>query len=56
MINYLNYVAVAYDHLRLYASAKPSDLINDGHCDHRLGEHEGAAHDHGRLLFLAAGW
>ena len=38
MINYLSYVAVAYDHLRSYASAEPSDLINGDHCSHRLGE------------------
>ncbi len=56
MMNYYSYVADAYDHLHSYALAEPSDLINDGHCGHRLGEHEGAAHDHGQLLFLAAGW
>ena len=56
MINYLSYVAVAYEHPRSHASAEHSDSINDGHCGHHLSEHGGAAHDHGWLLFLAAGW
>ncbi len=56
MINYLSYVAVAYEQPRSYASAEPSDSINDDHCGHSLSENGGAAHDHGWLLFLAAGW
>ncbi len=54
---YLSYVAVAYDHLCLYALAKPSDIINDGHCGHHLGKHGGVTYGHGRPLFLAfGGW
>ncbi len=47
MINYLSYVAVAYEHPRSHTSAEHSDSINDGHCGHCLGKHEGDAHGHG---------
>ncbi len=56
MINYLSYVDVAYEHPRSYASAEPSDSINDDHCGHRLGKHGGATYGHGWPLFLAASW
>ncbi len=56
MINYLSYIAIAYEHLCPYALSESSNLTNDGHCGHRLGEHGGDPHGHGRPLFLAAGW
>ena len=48
MINYLNYVTVAYDHLCLYVLVEPLHLINDDHSGHQLGKHAGEANAHGR--------
>ncbi len=47
MINYLSYVSVTYDRLRLYLLVEPSDFIIDDHCGNCLGNHWGDAHGHG---------
>ncbi len=56
MMNYFSYVAVAYDHLRSYASAEPSDLTNDDHCGHHLGNHGGVTHGHARPAAVLGYW